>query len=204
MDAKVLKEKLEAIKRFVFDTTPLPTNAPAEIPATVTPQNFTDYTLQDGTVVQIDNLAQGGTVTINGQPAPDGTITLTDGTVITITGGIITALQATAPQAAAPAPAMMSADEFNSFKTDFESYKQGIEQQFTEQKAQLAKQDAIITKQQEAVTKLLSLVEEMAKVPNANPVDAPKNNFSTQTATREEKLETLSKTLKLIREEKNK
>lgn len=196
MDAKVLKEKLEAIKRFVFDTAPLPTNAPAEIPATVTPQNFTDYTLQDGTVVQIDNLAQGGTVTINGQPAPDGTITLTDGTVITITGGIITTVQAAAPQAAAPAPAMMSADEFNAFKGEFETYKQGINQQFTEQKAQLAKQDAIITKQQEAVTKLLELVDEMTKVPNADPVEAPKNNFSAHPIQkRTEMIENLSKNL---------
>lgn len=174
------------------------TAAPVETPVTATPQNFTDYTLQDGTVVQIDKLEQGGMVTVNGQPAPDGTITLTDGTTITIAGGIIAAIQpGTAPAAQAAAPAMMSADEFNAFKGEFENYKTSISSQF-------AQQNQIIEQQKKAITDLIVIVEELSRVPAANPVEAPKNNFSAHTVNREEKIESLSKALKEIRENKNK
>ncbi len=86
---KVIKEGFKML--FADDTPPAtpPTPAAATDPAAVT---TTDYTCQDGTVLTVDNLAVGGSVTISGLPAPDADYTLQDGTIITVLSGFITAL----------------------------------------------------------------------------------------------------------------
>jgi len=47
------------------------------------------YTLKDGTAVEISALEVGGTVTVDGNPAPDGQHELEDGTVIEVLDGVI-------------------------------------------------------------------------------------------------------------------
>jgi len=86
---QIALEKLKVIKEgFKMLFTDEPTPSPAPDPVVTT----TDYTCQDGTVLTVDNLAVGGSVTISGLPAPDAQYTLQDGTVITVLSGFITAL----------------------------------------------------------------------------------------------------------------
>lgn len=76
------------------------------------PQKFA-AALADGTAVEITpGLEMGATVTIAGQPAPDGTHALSDGTKITTAGGVISAVEpASAPEMDMNAlPAMFAAE----------------------------------------------------------------------------------------------
>lgn len=60
----------------------------------VVKQKFADVTLQDGSTIQVDNLAINGKVTLNDLPVADGSYTLQDGTTIEVVGGIITEVSA--------------------------------------------------------------------------------------------------------------
>lgn len=88
-------EKLNKVKElFSQISTALAGPAP-EAPATPAPNMpaGNQYTLADGTPVTIEELEVGKPVTINGQPAPEGTHTLQDGTQITVdASGIISAI----------------------------------------------------------------------------------------------------------------
>lgn len=68
-----VKETLEKIKKALFGG-----------------EDYTSYTLQDGTSVTISALSEGGEVYVNGEPAPDGEHILSDGSKITTVSGKIT------------------------------------------------------------------------------------------------------------------
>lgn len=68
-----VKETLDKIKKALFGG-----------------EEYTAYTLQDGTAVTISALSEGGEVFVNGEPAPDGEHTLSDGSKITTVAGKIT------------------------------------------------------------------------------------------------------------------
>lgn len=107
-------EKLEAIKKLLFNAEQAPAATVVAAPAAF---ELKDQMLQDGTVIQVDNLAVGGQVVIAGVPAPDGEYSLQDGSAITVIGGLITEVEAVEPvdgtgAAAAPAgPEMMSKED---------------------------------------------------------------------------------------------
>lgn len=106
MTAKETVKELYDKVKAIFDGSP----APAAAPAAVTAPAPTVYTLADGTQIAIAQAgatpAIGDTVTIAGVPAPEGTLTLTDGSSITVDAtGTITACTPVTPAAAAPAMA---------------------------------------------------------------------------------------------------
>jgi ATP-dependent Clp protease protease subunit len=86
-----------------------------------------DFSTADGQTITIDStgeeIAAGDSVSVNGQPAPDGSYTLTDGRTIIVAGGKVTevkpadappappAAATPAPAAAAPAPVAATADQ---------------------------------------------------------------------------------------------
>jgi hypothetical protein len=80
------KEAVEKIKSMIFgdEEKQMATPAPAE------PQKFMEYKLKSGAVVSIDKLEVGGSVTLNGEPAPDGEHEFEDGAKIVTAGGLIT------------------------------------------------------------------------------------------------------------------
>ena len=105
-----LKERF-ALVRAAFNGTPPTPPAPAPAPApTPGAMAAKTYKLQDGvTEISIsqagDMPAVGDMVTLNGAPAPAGTMTLADGATITVDAtGAITVYTAAAPPAPAPAP----------------------------------------------------------------------------------------------------
>lgn len=140
-------------------------------PDTTTAAAFKDYTTDSGAVVKIDKLEAGGMVTAeDGTPVNVG-FTLSDGTTVAVDEtGMITAV--TTPVAAAaeptvppvpPAPAAFS-----------EQDRATMEQRFTAQiEAVETARKADIQKFTEIVTGLVSVMEQFAAEPSADPIQPP-------------------------------
>ena len=152
------KEAVEKIKNMLFGDVP-------EQPAPAVPapegsgQVFADYKLKDGTVVSIDKLEIGGSVNLNGSPAPDGYHLLEDGTKIEVSKGLIVGVEkeevvAEMPEEMKKLPLQMSA-----VNLDIVDLKKTIEAQ--------AK---LILKQSDSLKAMFSLVETIAN----NSIEAPK------------------------------
>ena len=144
-----------------------------EMPPIAPEQNFSEYTLEDGTVISVSELAAGGTVMIGDQPAPVGEHKLSDGTVIVVgDGGVISEVK----PAEAPAEDM---------KQDYSAEFAKINEQFAAYDARLAKADETIQQfdqalktQSNTVAELIKLVEEMASIPTADPQAPPQQKFA--------------------------
>lgn len=80
-------DALKKIKNLLFgEQAPVVEEAPKE---PVVAKMAMDYTLEDGTVVSVDELKVGGKVTVAGAPAPDAAHKLQDGTIVTTKDGVI-------------------------------------------------------------------------------------------------------------------
>jgi hypothetical protein len=174
-----LIQKFKKLKE-VFDNT-IPPAAPA---ATPEPKQFSEYALQDGTPVTIDKLEAGGSVQVNGQPAPAGEHVLADGTKIKCAeGGIIESVEAPAADPnAAPEQDMNSKfsaleTDYNSHKQDFSQYQQASEQRFAGYEKQVQDFSTALTQSNENMKQLMGIVEEMMKT-EAAPAAEVKTSFS--------------------------
>jgi len=107
-----------------------------------TPVALMDATLADGTPVKITELAVGGIVTINDQPAPAGEHLLSDGTKIYVgENGAITEIEA--PE---EVPAALAAEDMGAKFSAFESV--------TNEKFQATKLNLLLTKHVLLIMKL--------------------------------------------------
>ena len=131
-----------------------PVNAPA--PTAPAQMEALEYKLVDGTPVMIDKIEPGGTVTVNGSPAPDGEHILEDGTMIETEGGVIT--EVTSPQNL-PAPAPDAPAEP---APDFGA-------KFAAMEERMGQMDAALQATSQTVSGLLSIVEQLTKAPTAEP-----------------------------------
>jgi hypothetical protein len=161
--------------------------APAPAAPAAEPAPAPAYALADGTAVEIDKLEVGGIVKIAGTPAPEGEHVLQTGEKITTdANGVITEVKA--PEAQPEAPA--APDEMGAFRSEFEAMKgefQTYKNSFATLQAEFGAQKETISKQDQAIQGLLKVVETISQVPTAEPVQAPKDAFSRQSA--EEKQE---------------
>ena len=143
------------------------------------------------------------------QPYPDGSykVTGTDFGFV-VTKGVVSDVSdpdqtgAGTSLADEPEPTDMSklfSEEFASFKTEFSEVKE----QFTAHKLAFAEAKATIDKQQHAITQLVSLVEQLAAAPVAEPLTPPQNFKSDKIERREEKIQNISVSLKDLRAAKN-
>jgi len=152
------KEAVEKIKSMLFGNMvqPEPVPAPAEA------AKFMDYKLKSGAVVAIDKLDVGGSVTLDGQPAPDGEHEFEDGTKIIVSGGLITEVKPS---------------EGPSVEVEVEAMKKlpgkfsAIELCFAEQAEEVKELKKTIKKQEEALKQMFSLVEEMANNSIEKPIE---------------------------------
>lgn len=138
------------------------------------------YTLADGTPIEVSALEVGGTVIVGDAPAPAGEHTLSDGTVIVVDElGVITELK---PVMAAPEPGDMG----GVLPADPEKPAEAMTQATIEQMVKDAVKEAVgeqmkaytskMSKQDEVNAKLVSLMDEVLKMPAVTP-EAPKQNF---------------------------
>jgi uncharacterized coiled-coil protein SlyX len=164
------RQAVEIIRTMVFGDMEkqVATPAPAE------PQKFMEYKLKSGAVVSIDKLEVGGSVTLNGEPAPDGEHEFEDGSKIVVAGGLITEVKKAegAPvvevevEAMKKLPGMFSEMEqgFAAAKTDIAQLKQII-----------AEQKNTIDKQSETLKQMFSLMETIANTSVQQPVEKVKS-----------------------------
>lgn len=184
-----VEEILGKVRSLVFADQPAPAPAPADPSA-----QFSEYTLEDGTVISVSELAVGGTVMVGDQPAPAGDHKLSDGTVITVgEGGVIADVKA--PEApAAPEQEMQHdySEQFASIETRFAAMDDTIRQQGE----MLQAFDAALKQSGETIRQMLAAMEELAKAPTAEPAEAPKQAFNKQVENKIEKYGNLLKALK--------
>lgn len=141
----------------------MPPAAPAVAPVDA-PQ---EYPLADGSVVAIDVLEVGGSVSVEGAPAPAGTYTLMDGTVIsTDEAGIITAIGTPA------APAEDMSQKVSALEQQLAEIKAHYDRQFSEQEQAFA---SAMEDQKSKVEGLKNIVVEMMSVPAADPIKKEKH-----------------------------
>lgn len=151
---------------------------------------FETYDLKDGSKIDLSALEIGADAMLvdesgNSATAPDGEYELADGTMITVVGGKVEGIET--PQAESPAAeeigteAPMESDKFDEMNATI-GYLQA------ENEALKAKLDAMEGKFNQAFGEMISLVEGLAKMPSADPIQNPKNAFRL-TETKAEKVD---------------
>lgn len=207
-----IKEMVAGFKQKFLGESPA-TASTAAAPATTqpnptsqTPQTLAkDYTLKDGTTtVNISDLSVGGVVMIGGVPAPAGEYELQDGTKCTVgEGGVITAV---APAAGLEPPAMMNEAKVNELITKALQQHQATLEATNKTKLEndqriIAEQKLALKNQDEKIAGLFELVEELAKIPTADPVgEDQKLSFSQEKAkSASEKRQSLIESFKKLR-----
>jgi len=165
------KEAVEKIKSMLFGDMvkpePVAPKSGVMAPVDVAPksgeeQKFMDYKLKSGAVVSIDKLEVGGSVVLDGQPAPDGEHEFEDGTKIMVSGGLITEVKPS---------------EGPSVEVEVEAMKKlpgqfsAIELSFAEQAEEVKELKKTIQKQDEALKQMFSLVEKIANNSVEKPIE---------------------------------
>ncbi len=149
------KEAVEKIKNMLFGEIPEVPAVPA-VPAAPA-QVFADYKLKDGTMVSIDKLEIGGSVNLNGEPAPDGYHLLEDGTKIEVSKGLIVGVEKEAVSEVV--------DEMKKLPVQMSEVNKDI----VDLKKTIDTQAKLIAKQSESLKAMFSLVETIAN----NSIQAP-------------------------------
>jgi uncharacterized protein with von Willebrand factor type A (vWA) domain len=160
---------------------------------------MSEYQLADGTKIMISSLEVGGMVELeDGTPAPDGEHELADGQKIVTEGGVIKEIKTEEKEPAVEVEieAEKKKDEmqseFNKKFEDLKSENEKLKNELSEMKS----------KMKEGFSHVVSLVESIAKVPQAEPTQKPSSfKFAT---TEDMKFERLSKYRDAILKTKNK
>jgi len=123
-----------------------------------------EYVLEDGTKVMISSLEVGGDVVLeDGNPAPDGEHKLADGQVIETEGGKITEISV----GEEPVEIEVEAKKDEKME-EVEAKLSALEMENKELKEKLA---AFEKKAAQGFAQVIELIEEIAKVPQADPIE---------------------------------
>lgn len=152
-----------------------------ELVGNAQPVALMDATLKDGTPVQITELAVGGIVTINGQPAPVGEHELSDGTYIIVgENGAIMEIkkEVEAPEEVAPAVEDMGA-KFSAFESVTNEKFASYEAKFAAYETRFADYEAKLSKATTIIEGLINLTKELSEAPTGvvDPAAQVVNNF---------------------------
>jgi hypothetical protein len=169
---------------------------------------MSEYSLMDGTKVEISALEIGGSVTIDGAPAPAGEHQLMDGTMIQLDeNGIIIELSSkeedvTPEEEAAPAPEDMGKEADKKMQEMTEAF----EAQIAEIKAAKEVSDAKVldleNKVKQGFAQVAELIEALSSTPSADPISKP-NSFNSFIKTNDIKEQRLEKYRNAILNTKN-
>jgi hypothetical protein len=140
-----------------------------EINKPVQPVAMLDAKLQDGTMVQVTELAVGGIVTIDGVPAPAGEHTLEDGTVIVL--GENGAIMEIKPkmEIEIEAPEMEMASKFSAFQSSTNEKFATYESKFAAYESRFAEYETKLNKANQVIEGLLNLTQTLASAPTGQP-----------------------------------
>jgi hypothetical protein len=187
------KEALQQIKALFED---MPQIAQPQAPVTpeVTKVQMAEYSLVDGTKVQITALEIGGMVTMaDGTPAPQGEHQLMDGTSIQV-DEMGTIIEIASPkedvvveEPVAPAAPVVPAQ-------DTTAMAEQLKAKFAEQKSELEKRIVELeNKVKQGFAQVAELVEALSNTPTAEPTQKSANAFQSYVTTNDSKYERLEK-----------
>lgn len=153
------KEAVEKIRTMIFgdEEKQVATPAPAE------PLKFAEYKLKSGAVVEVDKVEVGGSVTLNGQPAPDGEHEFEDGTKIVVVGGLITEVKK--PEAEVAPIVEVEVEAMKKLPGMYSEITQGFaaaKTDIAELRSTIDEQKNTIAKQSETLKQMFHLVETIA------------------------------------------
>lgn len=151
------KDAIEKIKSMLFGDE----EKQMALPVPAKPQKFEDYKLKSGAVVSIDKLEVGGSVTLEGNPAPDGEHELENGKKIVTQGGLIVEVKES---------------EGPKVEVEVEAMKKlpGMFAAMDELRQVVEDQAQTIAKQQDSLKQMFALVETMANNSIQAPIEAVK------------------------------
>lgn len=174
-----VKEGIEQIKVLLSGQPELQTEEVAQEPATEL--SFETYDLMDGTKIDLSALEMGGDAMLvdesgNSVTAPNGEYELADGTMVTVVEGKIEGIES--PEAEMPeVEDEMTKEKEEEMSTQFDEMDATINYLKAENEALKAKLDEMDGKFNQAFEKVFVLVEELAKMPSADAIQAPKQSF---------------------------
>jgi hypothetical protein len=174
-----VKEGIEQIKVLLSGQAELQTEEVAQEPATEL--SFETYDLMDGTKIDLSALEMGGDAMLvdesgNSVTAPNGEYELADGTMVTVVDGKIEGIES--PEAEMPeVEDEMTKEKEEEMSTQFDEMDATINYLKAENEALKAKLDEMDGKFNQAFEKVFVLVEELAKMPSADAIQAPKQSF---------------------------
>lgn len=156
--------------RALFEDMPEPMPEEEQLPV-----EMAEYSLIDGTKVMISALEVGGEVKLeDGSVAPDAEHELADGTKIVTEGGLIKEVKA------AEEPSVeIEVEAGNKMEEKMEEivaeFQSKIDALASEKAALEAKLADIEKKQKEGFSAVLNLIEEVTKLPQADPTEQPQS-----------------------------
>jgi hypothetical protein len=173
---------------------------PLEKPEEILPEQkveMAEYVLEDGTKVMISSLEVGGSVELeDGSAAPDGEHKLADGQSIVTEGGMIKEIKV--EEEPAVEVEIEAGKKEEEMAAEFQAKIDILTAQNEELKEQLK---AVEKKAAQGFASMLELIEEVAKIPQADPVEQPQS-FKFE-STKDIKFERLNKYRNAILNNKN-
>lgn len=173
-----VKEGIEQIKVLLSGQTELQTEEVAQEPATEL--TFETYDLMDGTKIDLSSLEIGADAMLvdesgNAVAAPSGEYELADGTMVSVMDGKVEGIES--PLAEMPEVEDEMTKEKEEMSNQFDEMDATINYLKAENEALKAKLDEMDGKFNQAFEKVFVLVEELAKMPSADAIQAPKQSF---------------------------
>lgn len=164
--------------------------------------DFAEYQLADGTKVMISALEIGGEVKLeDGSFAPDGDHQLADGSQISVLDGKIKEIEAAEKPEADMPEVEVEAKKDKSMQEMADQFSAKIAEVNGLIEALTAKIDALESKSKQGFSQVVDLIDEMAKVPSADPIEKPQS-FKFE-ATKDIKFDRLNKYRNAILNNKN-
>jgi hypothetical protein len=174
-----VKEGIEQIKVLLSGQTELQTEEVAQEPATEL--TFETYDLMDGSKIDMSALEIGADAMLvdesgNAVAAPNGEYELADGTMVSVVEGKVEGIES--PIAEMPeVEDEMTKEKEMEMSNQFDEMDATINYLKAENDALKAKLDEMDGKFNQAFEKVFVLVEELAKMPSADAIQAPKQSF---------------------------
>jgi hypothetical protein len=174
-----VKEGIEQIKVLLSGQTELQTEEVAQEPATEL--TFETYDLMDGSKIDMSALEIGADAMLvdesgNAVAAPNGEYELADGTMVSVVEGKVEGIES--PIAEMPeVEDEMTKEKEMEMSNQFDEMDATINYLKSENDALKAKLDEMDGKFNQAFEKVFVLVEELAKMPSADAIQAPKQSF---------------------------
>ena len=190
----------EAILKIkaLFDDNILPVEAEVD-PAKETKVEMAEYSLMDGTKVEISALEIGGLVTLEGNPAPVGDHELMDGTEITLDeNGMITAIETKVVEASPEVDVEAGYDKKKEEEMA-EAFNAKIAELMDANDAKIAELEK---KVKQGFAQVADLIEAISKTPTEDPIAKP-NSFTEFVNTKSIKEQRIDKYRQAILNNKN-